>query len=404
MIIFNKKFEDIEFQDIEGLVSRKIGESEVLDYKESFSSKEAAKLISALANTYGGFIIYGVKCNRDTNEPENIINLKGRKLDDTIDSICYDNITPPVFCESKYLYNSKKSKTVFIVKISESDLTPHAIENNTTVYIKVKGQKRPLIEKADLDKQEWLKQRKNKSIEFRNVLLDEASKRITMQAQVGDEKKTCTTIKVVPKFPKSGLIEHSDIRKLVDEYLESFQKKIPYTLISRGKKRPYNAGVCSLFADDYLEIYMDFNCHGLCVIRILRDKYGSEKDHISLEIMGNLFFTGLRVLLDFLHEIPYVGSANVILSLSPLRNTKLHCEYGDGSSLHEIQGSKTHIDNELNESYEIQTQLFEDGIKKIMIDFFSKLAFLFGAKSNTIQFGEFVHRRSAEAFEKTKVA
>jgi len=68
MIIFgNKELSSIEKSDVQQLIDHSIGESVILEYKREHTSnsKELAKDISAMANSEGGIIIYGLDENKN---------------------------------------------------------------------------------------------------------------------------------------------------------------------------------------------------------------------------------------------------------------------------------------------------------------------------------------------------
>ena len=68
--IFNKHFDEIEYDDISNFISQRIPESLILDYKGDIlqsgklpRAKEFGKDISAFANSFGGWILIGIKTN-----------------------------------------------------------------------------------------------------------------------------------------------------------------------------------------------------------------------------------------------------------------------------------------------------------------------------------------------------
>ena len=96
----------LSFETIERMVKERVCESEVLDYKEEFPRpKDIAKLVAAFANTYGGWIVVGVREEDDSNAPKEIVQLRtsDKDLQESLIAACFDNITPPVIPESVIL-------------------------------------------------------------------------------------------------------------------------------------------------------------------------------------------------------------------------------------------------------------------------------------------------------------
>ncbi len=84
-MLFNKPLAEIEENDLQELIDTAVRESKDLDYKESLSvelpseKKEFLSDVSSFANAIGGYLIYGVKENKeDSGLP---VELCGRCID-----------------------------------------------------------------------------------------------------------------------------------------------------------------------------------------------------------------------------------------------------------------------------------------------------------------------------------
>ncbi|MBQ6436197.1 ATP-binding protein [bacterium] len=60
---FGKKLDELSFKDIQNFCEKSVPENIYLDYKEEINPKNdhLAKTIASFANTYGGWILIGVK-------------------------------------------------------------------------------------------------------------------------------------------------------------------------------------------------------------------------------------------------------------------------------------------------------------------------------------------------------
>lgn len=111
------------------------GESTTLEFKRKFTSPEKiAKEISALANTRGGYILFGI------DDDGSVCGVESEKT--AIDSIklsCSFYLDPPVNVEIEVvdLYN----RDIVVVKIEESNTKPHKVikseDNKSIAYIRV---------------------------------------------------------------------------------------------------------------------------------------------------------------------------------------------------------------------------------------------------------------------------
>lgn len=347
MKLLGKKFDEIKFSDIQSLVDEKVPENEVLDYKMQLGGKDGTKkiaeLISALANTYGGFIVIGVKGHTDSNKPEFIVDTltNEKDLEHNIDYACFDHITPPITnCERKMLEDPNSDKKVFIIQVLESDLTPHATENNTTVYYKTKSQKRGALRnslaKADLDRIEWLKDRRKKFIERRESLVTdsiERNTRISKQlvlinpfAKPGESKKDYSlSLVMVPTFPREELCEYKNLTGIVEIQINNEISKVyPFLSITNSQKTNYNFGrFVKVDGGDYCATF-DYNIYGLYSYRMneLQHIQASEF-YISIISIRKQIGSALKLGIVFLNELGYSGSVLVSLELRGILNSYL---------------------------------------------------------------------------------
>src|SRR5258708_7393091 len=89
-------------EDVQALINDGTRESEVLEYKtasQPFSEREKreiAKDVSAMANSMGGMILYGIATNRDDKTlPENIVPIDPKNIE-TFDRVLNAQVRPPI--------------------------------------------------------------------------------------------------------------------------------------------------------------------------------------------------------------------------------------------------------------------------------------------------------------------
>ena len=125
-------------KDLQELIDNKIEESTTLEYKSLDSLKdnaEIAKDISAMANSEGGVIIYGIK-EDDKRHPKEIEWSSDKGLKDKIDQVLSSRINRKIEgCEIKEVpLDDDKEKFVIVVNIPRSDLAPH--QSNKSAEVK----------------------------------------------------------------------------------------------------------------------------------------------------------------------------------------------------------------------------------------------------------------------------
>ncbi len=129
-----------------------------------------------MANTFGGLILIGVA--DDDSRP--ITPISGIDFDtglqERITNIILSNIVPPVFPEIAVCRNDTGNKAVVVIRIPESDHTPHAIAQNTKVYLRTGNVTEP-HELATVDRIDWLKEHRRRAVELREEILQNAADR-----------------------------------------------------------------------------------------------------------------------------------------------------------------------------------------------------------------------------------
>lgn len=131
-------------QDIQNLIDEEIPESQTLDYKFSFDLKddkslaylEISKDITGLANTKGGYLIYGVtESKTKINCPEAIVGIESNigKADviDWLNTFMTNgNVTPKVNYIPHKIPTGNGDKIVLVLEIPESFNKPHMVKFN----------------------------------------------------------------------------------------------------------------------------------------------------------------------------------------------------------------------------------------------------------------------------------
>ena len=119
-----------KLEDIQSLIDSGVRESEVLEYKEAsrkFTDKEKNEIgkdVSAMANSGGGAIVYGVSTDRnDTTRPLAIESLAVKNIE-TFDRVLNSTIQPPVKGIEKRLLPQGQPR-VMVVYIPPSEEPPH---------------------------------------------------------------------------------------------------------------------------------------------------------------------------------------------------------------------------------------------------------------------------------------
>ncbi len=330
MSVFTKATSEITFADIDELMSAKTQEGWMLDYKgEWIGNDEIAKLVCAFANTYGGLIVFGIAEEKGKNTPGEFTWFECPKenLGSKIDSITWDKITPPVFCETKVVGSADGKHWVFVVRVPESDLTPHAVMGNRRVYyVKVNEQKRPFPEEADLDEQQWLLARRAKHESLRRRMCRSA---LSHAATFGSDtlRDQCRIETVIcPRYPRERLIGLGDLYGFLSQKLLEYRELNNALFDMRHKLIPVNDGFILWWESPALHYQVEFNVYGLCHFRHALQRYQDHPDDSEEWIypteIARLAYHGLLLPIHILEGCGYRGSL-----LASMRATGLDQSY-----------------------------------------------------------------------------
>jgi len=181
-MLFSKRIDEITYEDVLAFCKESHEEGIRLDYKADWPS-DLAKVMAAMANTFGGLILVGVdEEDRKPKLPIAGVKLTSKEqLSQKVSSIAFDAIYPPLFpevavCDFTKGRAKKATRTVVVIRVHESHETPHAVENGTKVYLRVADQTKPrFIEKlADIDTIQWLLNKRQRAVELRARLIEDA--------------------------------------------------------------------------------------------------------------------------------------------------------------------------------------------------------------------------------------
>src|SRR3989338_7722642 len=164
---------DIELEkDLQDLINNKIEESTNLEYKslESLNNNtEVAKDISAMANSEGGIIIYGIAEDKN-GFPEMIEWSSDKGLKDKIDQVLSSRINRKIEnCRIKEVCsNEDNKKFVLVVTVPRSDLAPHQSTNaEVKKYYRRSNSRVREMEHGEIEDLFFKRKRPNLEIELR---------------------------------------------------------------------------------------------------------------------------------------------------------------------------------------------------------------------------------------------
>lgn len=158
--MINKRFDEIIKDDIYNLISEKIPEGKMLEYKEDLpgprdqDKKEFLADISSFANSSGGYIVYGIQEERDekgkaTGIPKNANGIETNNADAAIrrmEDLVIHGIDPRISGYRVRAINGFSKGPIILWHIPKSWASPHMVTLQTTsrFYLRKNGGKYPM--------------------------------------------------------------------------------------------------------------------------------------------------------------------------------------------------------------------------------------------------------------------
>jgi hypothetical protein len=328
-MLFIKEIEKITYQGVLDFCSQQYRESVHLDYKKDIDTS-LAKTIAAMANTWGGIIVIGVE-DEDSKPKLPAVGITYKEhLREQINNIILGNITPPLFPEVQVCQSEDKRNAFIVIRVAQSNLTPHAIKWNTKVYIRTDTSNEP-EELASIDRILWLVDKRNKSAEMKNSFYARANERFdTLCKKVGQFIKfNDSFFAICPLYPFEILIDYELLRAEIPKKIEvnGWGRTFPSRRIIYDEFLPTQNGAYGFFHNEKTGFisYGEINHYGFFYYR--EDLSRVEEDNKGKLIPNSFLWdilTKVDLFLEAMHklytELGYWGLLELRISMDKLQD------------------------------------------------------------------------------------
>ncbi|MDO8589980.1 MAG: ATP-binding protein [bacterium] len=303
-MLYTKPITEITYVDVIDFCKQSLKENINLDYKLDVDTG-IAKTIAAMANTWGGLIVVGVE-DEDSKPKLPVEGIPYREhIEEQINNIILGNITPPTFPEVKVCLSENKEKMFVVIRIPQSNLTPHAIRGNTRVYIRTNTSNEP-EEEITIEKLGWLVDKRKKSLDLKEQLHQEADRRFEKLCRIQGIKNfrhNDVSLMTSPLYPFEILTKKEQLIREIPERMrtEAWGRYFPKTL-HRTSYEAINGGSYAFISNGQSGyfLYEEFNHYGLFYHR--EDWCKSDKDEETGEIKHTGFLHSYLSEIDLMIE------------------------------------------------------------------------------------------------------
>jgi len=384
-MLYTKKIEEITYQDILNFCNEQIRENISLDYKEDIDAS-LSKTIAAMANTWGGLIVIGVE-DIDSKPKLPVKGIQFREyLREQINNIILGNITPPIFPEVQVCSSDDGKTGLIVIRVLQSNMTPHAIRGNTKVYIRTDTSNEP-EELATVDRVLWLVNRREKSVQLKNDFFDKPQ--VRLQKLTGKKvpiEHADVIMSASPLYPYEVMIDYRKLRNGILEQIKTngFEQSFPAN-VHYARFEPTQNGSYSLIykQETGFVSYEEMNHYGFFYHR--EDMADSRKNDdgkiqhfcvpISILVDLDLFLQSMEKFYSILGYWGFVEIRVVLDNIGEVSFTDLPAPRGKYKLDKEL---RTPIDNILSVTKEVPFKDLSEKRMELVISIFTELAWAIG--------------------------
>lgn len=238
-----------------------------VEYKSSFDQSvrgKIAKTVSAFANSLGGVVIIGVDTDDGVpRHPVEGFDIPPEELPLVVEQICLQGINPPVIPQTTQIASDVAGKCFLIIEVEESPDGPHAIENQTKVYVRTGNASNPYkLAEVDVILERFTRRRE---LQERRADLAQLQRRRADGLLPTAGGEMFTDVSVGPLFPRRALTGREQVRNFASERGFGGGRFIPGSTIRRT-----NDGVAGTV--DSRRGYIDLTQYGFVFFRRNADK------------------------------------------------------------------------------------------------------------------------------------
>lgn len=271
--LFNdKSFDEISYSDIRDLVQRRVPESLILDYKGDIfqlgqkpKAKEFGKDVSAFANTFGGWIIYGIATSEGDEifplEKDAIVGIENSSgLKEQIENLILSSISPkPLFRIKKIDVPNSNNKCLILIYIPQSYNYVHMV----TVKGENRFYKRYEYSSVPMDYYEVKKKFEEigQTEDYREVRINQLIELVSKQIPEVNKNNLFS----LSSFPKLLIENHFNDKKLIDQLYDSNRQHSIIKFGTRPKRKANRFYGELIFEEDIRKASINYFYNGTVI-------------------------------------------------------------------------------------------------------------------------------------------
>jgi len=343
----NLDLESIKESNLQDLIDQRVEESIILEFKKELASnsKEVAKDLSSMANSEGGFVIYGIQ--EDADGRANSINWinSSENFEEKIENITATTINPPISFKVFPIHKEREdTRLCYLVLIPKSNNLHMVIKGGDNRYYKRSGKTIRKMEDSEIKER----------ISLINLNKEDAHKTIDLlksdfQELTGTNLTSTERINyyIIPDSVETKVQTISELREIVDSLTNDFSEGVNFN--------SYKGTVSNSIFSDSRKWHKSTIMHKNGIIEF-------RKSHDYVVIFASIVETRNLIKIinytnNFYKKIGYFGGYKICMEIGNIG------KYGFGKTLENSEGLYGYSLGELKEIIEIDPLLIQNPLK-----------------------------------------
>jgi len=230
------------------------------------------KVVSSFANTVGGIWVIGVDADAANRAVLPPVGFKGTGIEEQIVQSAQTGVYPSLTPDVRVLdIPDKPGYRIAVVKVLESVEAPHAIENSTRVYVRAASTSTP-IELADLERIDYLLQRRRAPEQRREELVDRAAARSPLSPLSSGVDHRRMRVIVAPVFPRGMLFSYDTLYTIAKRLDDQGDRML------RSFRMVHEGVMGGRLADPQTQHHLEVSTHGVLFFELPVEHSGTGSD------------------------------------------------------------------------------------------------------------------------------
>jgi hypothetical protein len=205
-LLFPKPLDQLAYDDIVNFANR-FEENIRVEYKSNFDKSvrdKITKVVSSFANSQGGVLVIGInaKKGRAVAPFDGFAEPADEEPRLSIENMCLQGVNPPLTPRVQVVPSNSSGNIFVVVEVEGSAEAPHALENNTKVYVRTGDASNPYT-LAEIGTVQRLFQRREEAQKRWERAIAQSDTFLQSHAQVWDNPHL--RVSVGPRLPQSPI-------------------------------------------------------------------------------------------------------------------------------------------------------------------------------------------------------